>query len=161
MKEGYLQLKISELNDKCVKIDQLLSMEKSKIKLLEERVGGLKELIKKLNDLDEFKSNVLTQIQKSNNEHISDEIKLLSDEIAKQVESLLKDKTQEIENILTYMKKREKESNEKTMMFSTLEEKNDYLLKHNEILMMKLVNKGILSDREVTELDRRSSKRQH
>ena len=160
MKEGYLQLKISELNDKCVKIDQLLSMEKSKIKLLEERVGGLKELIKKVNDLDEFKSNVLTQIQKSNNDHISDEIKLLSDEIAKQVESLLKDKTQEIENILNYMKKREKESNEKTMMLSKLEEKNDYLLKHNEILMMKLVNKGILSDREVTELDRRSSKRQ-
>ena len=59
MKEGYLQLKISELNDKCTQIDQMISMEKSKIELLEQRVGGFKELIKKLQDLDEFKDRIL------------------------------------------------------------------------------------------------------
>ena len=51
MKEGYLQLKIQELNDKCTQIDQMIKMEKSKIELLEESVGGLKNLIKKLKDI--------------------------------------------------------------------------------------------------------------
>ena len=44
MKEGYIQLKISELNDKCNKIDQMFSLEKSKIELLEERVEVLKKI---------------------------------------------------------------------------------------------------------------------
>jgi hypothetical protein len=159
MKEGYLQLKISELNDKCVQIDQMISMEKSKIQRLEEKVGGLKELIKKLNDLDEFKNNLLTQIQKSNKENISNEIKQLSNNVAKNIESLVNDKTREIEKILDYMKKREKETEQQTMIISDLKEKINYLLKHNEILMMKLVNKTILSDKEVDELDKRSSKK--
>jgi len=70
MKEGYLQLKISELNDKCKQIDQMISMEKSKIELLEQRVGGFKELIKKLRDLDEFKDIILKQIKRDNQEII-------------------------------------------------------------------------------------------
>ena len=52
MKEGYIQLKISEINDKCKQIEQMISMEKKRIELLEQRVGGFKELIKKLQDLD-------------------------------------------------------------------------------------------------------------
>jgi len=159
MKEGYLQLKISELNDKCIEIDQMINLEKTKIQRLEEKVGGLKELIKKLNDLDEFKNNLLTQIQKSNKENISNEIKQLSNNVAKNIESLLDNKTREIEKILDYMKKREKETEQQTMLLSDLKEKTDYLLKHNEILMMKLVNKTILSDREVEELHKRSSKK--
>jgi len=159
MKEGYLQLKISELNDKCVEIDQMINLEKTKIQRLEEKVGGLKELIKKLNDLEEFKNNLLTQIQKSNKENISNEIKMLSNNVAKNIESLVNDKTREIEKILEYMRKREKETEQQTMLLSDLKEKIEYLLKHNEILMMKLVNKTILSDREVEELDKRSSKK--
>ena len=42
---------------------------------------------------------------------------------------------------------------------SELIEKIDYLLKHNEYLMMELVNKGVISDREVNELHLRSKKK--
>ena len=83
MKEGYIQLKISELNDKCNKIDQMFSLEKSKIELLEERVGGLKELIKKLKDLESFKENILKEIKKENQNIMSKEIKRISDKIIK------------------------------------------------------------------------------
>jgi len=159
MKEGYLQLKISELNDKCTQIDQMISMEKSKIELLEQRVGGLKELIKKLQELDEFKDRILKQIQKDNQELIAEEIKSISDKIAENVDSLVKSKTKEIENILNYIKSREKEIDQQTEMISQVNEKINYLLNHNNFLMMKLVNKGVLSGREVDELHTRSSKK--
>ena len=159
MKEGYLQLKISELNDKCTKIDQMISMEKSKIELLEQRVGGAKDLIKKLKDLEEFKDNILKQIQKDNQEILVKEIKTISDKIADNIDSLIKSKTKDIENITNYLKSREKEINQQTEMISQINEKVTYLLNHNNFLMMKLVNKGVLSDREVNELHTRSSKK--
>ena len=138
MKEGYLQLKISELNDKCKQIDQMISMEKSKIELLEQRVGGFKELIKKLQDLDEFKDNILKQIKKDNQEILAEEIKSLSDKIAGNVDSLVKSKAKEIEDILNYMKNREKEIDQQAEMISQVNEKVNYLLNHNNFLMMKL-----------------------
>ena len=159
MKEGYLQLKISELNDKCKQIDQMISMEKSKIELLEQRVGGFKELIKKLRDLDEFKDGILKQIKKDNQEILAEEIKSISDKIAENVDSLVKSKAKEIEGTLDYMKSREKEIDQQAEMILQLNEKVNYLLNHNNFFMMKLVNKGVLSDREVTELHSRSSKK--
>ncbi|UCB58984.1 MAG: hypothetical protein JSV67_01420, partial [Thermoplasmatales archaeon] len=90
MKDGYLQMKIQELNDKCKQINQMLSMEKSKIELLEDRVGGLKELIKKFKDLEDFKENILKEIKKENQQIISEEIKSISYKISKNVDDLLK-----------------------------------------------------------------------
>jgi hypothetical protein len=159
MKEGYLQLKIQELNDKCKQIDQMISMEKSKIELLEQRSGGLKELIKKLQDLDEFKDKLLKEIQKENKTLIEQETKSISDKIAKDLNTIVKSKTKEIEDILNYMKSREKEIDQQTEMISELNEKIIYLLNHNNFLMMKLVNKAVLSDREVNEMHIRSSKK--
>lgn len=159
MKEGYLQLKISELNDKCKEIDQMLSMEKSKIKLLEERVGGFKELIKKLQDLNEFEEKILKKIKKENQELFSEEIEAIFDKISKNIDNLVKTKLKEIENIFDYMKNREEEINDQTEMIIKLNEKINYLLNHKDFFMMKLVNKGILSDREVNELHLRASKK--
>lgn len=159
MKEGYLQLKISELNDKCNKIDQMFSMEKSKIELLEERVGGLKELIKKLKDLENFKDNILKEIKKENQNIFSKEIKNITDKIPGSVEKTIQNKTKEIDNFLEKMKNYEEEINEQNKLINELNEKINYLSKHNEYLMMKLVNKTVLSYKEVDELDKRSSKK--
>ncbi len=159
MKEGYLQIKISELNDKCKEIDQMLSMEKSKIKLLEEKVGGFKELIKKLQDLNEFEEKILKKIKKENQEIFSEEIKAISDKISKNIDNLVKNKLKEIEDIFDYMKNREREIDSQTELINKLNKKVKYLLNYNNFLMMKLVNKGFLSDREVNELHLRSSKK--
>ena len=159
MKEGYLQLKISELNDKCNKIDQMFSLEKSKIELLEERVGGLKELIKKLKDLDNFKENILKEVIKENQNIINQEIKNISDKIPESAGEIIKNKTKEINIFLGKMKKYEEELLKQEKLINNISEKINYLTKHNEYLMMKLVNKTVLSDREVNELDRRSAKK--
>jgi len=159
MKEGYIQLKISELNDKCNKIDQMFSFEKSKIELLEERVGGLKELIKKLKDLESFKENILKDVIKENQNFISKEIKNISDKIPESAGEIIESKTKEIDVFLEKMRNYEEEIIKQEKYINNLNEKINYLLKHNEYLMMKLVNKAVLSDREVNELDQRSAKK--
>ena len=74
MKEGYLQMKIAELDNKCKKIDQMINMEKSKIILLQEQVGGFKNLIKKLKDLDELKKQTISIIKHENEEIMKKQI---------------------------------------------------------------------------------------
>jgi len=159
MKEGYLQIKLQELNDKCRKIDQMIQMEKSKIKLLEESVGGAKDLIKKLKDLDNFKENLHKQIQKENEELILKEIEKISSKIGKEANSTVENKIEEIEKLYDDLKdiKIEKENLED--LISGFDEKINFLMKHNELLMMKLVNKKVISYREVDELDKRSRKK--
>ena len=156
MKEGYLQLKISELNDKCNKIDQMFSLEKSKIELLEERIGGLKELIKKLKDLDSFKEDILKDLKKENENILSKEIKELSEKIPDETDKMIEDKTKKIDR---FLEKYEENIRKHAKLMDDMNEKISYLVKHNNYLMMKLVNKAILSDREVNELDMRSSKK--
>jgi len=160
MKDGYLQLKIQELNDKCKQIDQMFSMEKSKIELLEERVGGLKDLIKKLKDLEEYKENILKDIKKENQQVLSQEINSISDKISQNIDSLLKNKGREFDKNLDYLKKLENKIDKQNEIITELNKKINYLMKHNELFMMKLVNKTVLSDREVNELHSRSSKKQ-
>ena len=159
MKEGYIQLKITEINDKCKQIEQMISMEKKRIELMEQRVGGFKDLIKKLQDLDNFKKNMLKEIKKDNQELLEKEIKNISKKIADEIDILVKSKIKEIEKTMKYIISREKELDQQNEMILQINKNVNYLLNHNNLLMMKLVNKAIISDREVNELHTRSSKK--
>lgn len=159
MKEGYIKLKISEINDKCQQIEQMISMEKSKLELLEHRVGGFKDLIKKLQDLDNFKENMLKQIKKENQDLLEKEIANISKKVSNDIELSMINKVKEIEKIMNYITSREKELIQQSEKISKINENISYLLNHNNFLMMKLVNKSILSDREVNELHIRSRKK--
>jgi DNA repair exonuclease SbcCD ATPase subunit len=159
MKEGYIKLKIAELNDKCKQIDQIISMEKSKLELLEERVGGFKDLIKKLQDIDNFKDNLHKQIKKENQDLLEKEIKNISKKVTNDLELKLIDKIKEIEKIMDFIKNREEKLVKQSEKIADINEKINYLLNHNNFLMMKLVNKGVISDREVNELHLRSRKK--
>lgn len=159
MKEGYIKLKIAELNDKCKQIDQIISMEKSKLELLEERVGGFKDLIKKLQDLDNFKENLLKQIKKDNQELLEKEITNISKKVSNDIELKIISKIKEIEKIMDVVKKYKEDLVKQSEKISEINENINYLLNHNNFLMMKLVNKGVISDREVNELHIRSRKK--
>jgi len=159
MKEGYIKLKIAEINDKCQQIEQMISMEKSKLELLEQRVGGFKDLIKKLQDLDNFKENMLKQIKRDNQNLLEKEISNISKKVSNDIELSIIGKIKEIEKIMNYITSREKELEKQSEKISNINENVSYLLNHNNYLMMKLVNKAILSDREVNELHMRSRKK--
>jgi len=159
MKEGYLQMKIAELNENCNKIDQMIKMEKSKLILLQEQVGGFKELLKKLKNIDEFKKQTIEFIINENKKILTDEInnlsKKISDEYGKifdQKNKKIDDFLQNTENIQSEQKNIEEKINKKL-------NEVEYLLEHNNLLMMKLANKGLITEREINEMNTRSIKK--
>jgi hypothetical protein len=158
MKEGYIQLKIAEINDKCKNIEQIINFEKSKIKLLEEKIGGFKNLIKKLEDIDNFKTNLLKEIKKENKMFLEDEINKVSKKIASDIENVLIKKIKDIENKIKYITEQEENLDKQILTIKEINNKINYLLNYNNFLMMKLVNKAVLSDREVNEMHMRSTK---
>ena len=159
MKEGYLQLKIAEINDKCNQIEQMITMEKKKIQLLEDRVGGFKQLIKKLKEIDNFKEELRRQIKDDNKDFLEEEIKKISKKISEEIENLLITKLKKIEESIKYISNQEEKFKKQNEMIYDINKNVSYLLTHNDLFMMKLVNKAIISDREVNELHLRSSKK--
>ena len=159
MKEGYLQIKIAELNDKCKKIDQMINMERSKIILLQEQVGGFKDLLKKLKDLDEIKKQTISIINEENEKLMKKQIETISKKISDTYKISIEYKNKKIDGFLNNMKNIDNEKKDKDDLFYNKIIEIEYLLEHNNLLMMKLANKGILSEREINEMDNRSYKK--
>jgi hypothetical protein len=159
MKEGYLQIKIAELNDKCKKIDQMITMEKSKIILFQEQIGGFKDLLKKLKDLDEIKKNTISIIKEENEKIIEKQINSLSKKISDVYKKSIDDKNKKIDEFLNNMNDEDKTKKEDKEFLMKKIKDIEYLIEHNNLLMMKLANKGILSEREINEMDMRSNRK--
>jgi hypothetical protein len=159
MKEGYLQMKIAELNNKCKKIDQMINMEKSKIILLQEQVGGFKNLLKKLKDLDELKKQTISIINHENEEIIKKQIDIITKKISLTYKNSIINKNKKIDKFLENIDNIDKRKKEKNEIIDKKILDIEYLLEHNNLLMMKLANKGILSEREINEMDIRSKKK--
>jgi len=159
MKEGYLQIKIAELNDKCKKIDQMINLEKSKIILLQEQVGGFKDLLKKLKDLDELKNQTIGIIKQENENILTSQIKILSKKISDTYNTSVEQKNKKINEFLKNMENIENEKKDRDELIDKKINEVQYLLEHNNLLMMKLANKGIISEREINEMDVRSYKK--
>jgi len=159
MKEGYLQIKIAELNDKCKKIDQMINLEKSKIILLQEQVGGFKDLLKKLKDLDELKNQTIGIIKQENENILTSQIKILSKKISDTYNTSVEQKNKKINEFLKNMENIENEKKDRDELIDKKINEVQYLLEHNNLLMMKLANKGIISEREINEMNVRSYKK--
>ena len=161
MKEGYLQLKIAELNDKCKKVERMLSLEDSKLQLLQEKVGEYKEVIKKLKDVQDFKTQTISDIREDNEKIIKNQVERVSKELSKVLNELVTDKADKINETLQFLKRREGELAKQERTLEQHTKDLIFLLEHNEILMMKLVNRNVLSGQDVTEMQRRATKKAH
>lgn len=159
MKEGYLQMKIAELNENCNKIDQMIKMEKSKLILLQEQVGGFKELLKKLKNIDEFKKQTIEIIKNENKKILTDEINNLSKKISEDYRKIFNQKNKKIDDFLQNIENIQKEQKNIEEKFNKKLNEIEYLLEHNNLLMMKLANKGLITEREINEMNTRSIKR--
>jgi len=159
MKEGYLQMKIAELNESCNKIDQMIKMEKSKLILLQEQVGGFKELLKKLKNIDEFKKQTIEIIKNENKKILTDEINNLSKKISDDYGKIFNQKNKKIDDFLQNIENIKKEQKNIEEKFNKKLNEVEYLLEHKNLLMMKLANKGLITEREINEMNTRSIKR--
>jgi len=159
MKEGYLQMKIAELNENCNKIDQMIKMEKSKLILLQEQVGGFKELLKKLKNIDEFKKQTIEFIKNENKKILTDEINNLSKKISDEYGKIFDQKNKKIDDFLKNTENIQSEQKNIEEKINKKLNEVEYLLEHNNLLMMKLANKGLITEREINEMNTRSIKK--
>lgn len=159
MKEGYLQMKISEFNDKLTQLEQLFSLEESKIRLLQEKVGEYKEVIKKLQDVQEFKNQAITEIRKENETIISNQIQQISQRLSEMLKELTTSKAEKMNETIALLQKREEEITTQAEQIQQHTKQLIYLLEHNDILMMKLANRKVLNEHDVVEMQRRATKK--
>jgi len=159
MKEGYLQLKIAELNDKITKIEELIKFENSKLELLQEKVGEYKEVIKKLKDLDEFKEKLLDTIQRENKQIIDDHAEIVSKKVMKVHREFVENSGLDVNKILREIKGREDYLSQQTVSLLEIKKEIAYVREYTDILVMKLVNKNVLSAQDVNQLELRSAKK--
>jgi chromosome segregation ATPase len=158
MKEGYLQRKLTELNDQCRKIEQKISFEETTLERLQQRVGEFKELIKKLDHLQEFKKQSLNQIKEENSQLVEEQLHKLTEKTKTIIEKSMDNKSLTINEVLERLIQREEEIKKLAERIQQQTKQVDFLMEYNDLLMMKLVNKGILSDRDVNEMTRRAQK---
>ncbi|MBN2599325.1 MAG: hypothetical protein JXA75_02195 [Candidatus Thermoplasmatota archaeon] len=159
MKEGYLQMKIAEFNDKCTQLEQMLAMEDSKIHLLQEKVGEYKELIKKLQDVQEFKHQTIAEIRKENEAILKNQVEQVSQRLSEVQKELTMSKAEKLNETIALLQKREEELTKQATLLERHTKDLIYLYEHNDILMMKLVNRNVLNEHDVVEMQRRSKKK--
>lgn len=152
-------MKISEFNDKLTQLEQLFSLEESKIRLLQEKVGEYKEVIKKLQDVQEFKNQAITEIRKENEAVINNQIQQISQRLSGMLKELTTNKAEKMNETIALLQKREEEITTQAEQIQQHTKQLIYLSEHNDILMMKLANRKVLNEHDVVEMQRRATKK--
>ena len=161
MKEGYLQKKLTELSEECQIIQQRITMRKNELELLEQRVGELKDLLKRLKKVEQFNEESLKELKEVNTLVINEVKKNLQDTIQKKLEDSLENKSFLLNKSLNQLEKDAAvfEKNQQVIdeaMMTAL-----FIKEFHHLLMLKLINKGIISHREVKEIEQRAEKHTH
>ena len=159
MKEGYLQKKIVELNERCRILNQMISLEKSNIERLQEQVGGFKQLLKRLKNIEEFKKQTMREIIDENKKQMDMLTEKMTREMNKTIEKTLEYRSKDLKEAMQQLRKYEDDIKIHINVIIEIQKTVDYLSEYNRLLMLKLMNKGIISNREITELDRRAKKK--
>jgi hypothetical protein len=159
MKEGYIQMKISEFNDKIIQLEQQLAMEEQKLRLVQEKVGEYKEVIKKLQDIQEFKNQALAEVRKENETLIRQQVEQVTQRLSGVLKGLTDNKADKINETVQLLKEREAEIAHQAELLQQQAKQLVFLFEHNDILMMKLANRRILTEHDVLEMQRRAKKK--
>ena len=159
MKEGYFQKKLTELAEKQQELSSLLKLLHAEIDRIESRVGGLKPLIKRLNDVETFKDQTLSEINSKNEERMKRVQRDFSESLKKEVRDVTRKKADVLENSLIEIQKDKELFNQYAKSISQIESNIIYVKEFHRLLVMKLVNKGVLSYHEQEEINRRSVKK--
>ena len=159
MKEGYFQKKLTALAEKQQALSKALQLYESEINRLEERIGGLKPVIKRLDDIESFKEQSLAELKKENEKKINQVKNNVTDMLTRQVKDITHNKADILDKSNKQIEKDEALFKKYAESICTIESEILYVKEFHRLLVMKLVNKGILSYHEQQEIDRRASKK--
>ncbi|MDG6218088.1 MAG: hypothetical protein QCI00_01440 [Candidatus Thermoplasmatota archaeon] len=158
MKEGYLQGKITELFEKTREIEQIHKIQQEELNRFMEQVGGFKQLLKRLKDIESFKESSLKTIKEENADLIRNEI----DKATKRIEKSVKDDIEHRSFVLNELKKKLENDQQVFLRYAdqleSLDEMLHFLIEYHRLLSLKLINKGVLSTKEKEEIERRAKK---
>jgi len=159
MKEGYLQGKITELFEKTREIEQIHKMQQEELNRFMEQIGGFKQLLKRLKDVEMFKEESLKEVREENSQDIKDAV----EKATYRLEKTIKDDIEHRSFILNELKQQLEGDQQLftryTDQLENLEESLGFLIEYHRLLALKLINKGVLSTREKEEIERRAKKR--
>lgn len=159
MKEGYFQKKLTELAEQQQKLSSSLTLLEAEIERLEYRIGGLKPIVKRLNDVESFKDQTLSELKKENDSLIQ----LAKNELVQGSERIVKEITNKkidiIQESRVQIKKDEELFKRYAEGIASIQSEIAYVKEFHRLLVMKLVNKGVLSYHEQQEIDKRAIKK--
>ena len=159
MKEGYFQKKLTELAEKQQELSSSLKLLHADIDRIESRVGGLKPLIKRLNDVESFKEQTLSELNNKNDERMKRIQREFADTLKKEVRDVTHKKADILENSVVEIQNDKELFKKYANSISQIESDISYVKEFHRLLVMKLVNKGVLSYHEQEEINRRSLKK--
>lgn len=159
MKEGYLQGKIAELFEKTREIEQIHKMQQEELNRFMEQIGGFKQLLKRLKDVETFKEDSLKSIHEENTMVITEAV----EKATYRLEKTLKDDVEHRSFLLNELKQQLEKDKDLfetyTDQLENLDESLRFLTEYHRLLALKLINKGVISTREKEEIERRAKKR--
>jgi hypothetical protein len=157
MKEGYIQLKIRELDYKLKQQMQLAEQLNQELDIFKKAIGQQKELLKKLKHLDSFKDDFLKEIVKENQ-------RLIQSSIADTIEQNARDISRKVEKPIKILKKRLDHLYDRIPDFQKIEESfikmskqasvNNHLY---DLLIEELVQERVLSKERSEILQKRAN----
>ncbi|HMA82973.1 MAG TPA: hypothetical protein VKP59_01955 [Candidatus Thermoplasmatota archaeon] len=159
MKEGYFQKKLTELAEKQQDLTSALQLLESEIDRLESRIGGLKPVIKRLSDVELFKQQSLEILKKENQKKINRVKDEIGEKASKQVKDITREKAAILEKSSKQIETDEALFKKYVKSISSIESDISFVKEFHRLLVMKLVNKGILSYHEQQEINRRATKK--
>jgi len=158
MKEAYLQKKLTELSEESQKISQQIKMRRNELETLEQRLGELKVLLTRLKKVEQFIEESMKELKEKNSELIIQQATELEQHLQKQIDDRLEHKSFLLNQTLSQLEK-------DTSLFQKNQVNIDearltalYVKEFHRLLMLKLINKGILTHREIKEIQLRSEK---
>ena len=159
MKEGYLQKKIAEFSEKLQDFNHRLNMAETEFDRYQTDLGNFKELLKKLKHIEEFQQNSVDRLSREGKRLIDDQITRLKENAEKEIVKQIDIHSKTMQKILTQLKEDE------GLFKSSLEDLDSfrddiYFYKEfQRLFILKLINKGILNNRELSEIELRAKKR--
>ncbi len=158
MKEGYLQKKIVEFSEKINNFEHRLEFKETEFKRLEDQLGGFKQLLKKLKDIETITDQTIKQINETNSVEIKKSINLTLEKLEKSTKKLVDRQSNSLNDALDQIKKDRITFSNSINEINELKQQVEYYQEFHRLFMLKLINKGIINHRELNEVELRAKK---
>lgn len=158
MKEGYLQKKIAEFSEKINNFEHRLEFKETEFQRLEEQLGGFKQLLKRLKEIDTIINRSIKQINEENTIEIQKSINAALEKLEKSTKKLISIQSKSLNEALEQIKKDQITFSNSINEIDELKQQVEYYQEFHRLFMLKLINKGIINHRELNEVELRAKK---